>query len=536
MPAQASIKLSDVLQPAHRHLAAGEVDVAKALLEQGLEQWPDAGALRLLAARIAEAEGRHGDALSGFREAALALRAEAERSQDNPRVALALARALGKSGETDAAAAALAMARQRGIDPADALRTEQGLAWGRKDWDALRRASQQLIDLKTDPTAQDFVTLAIACRNLDDFDGAAAAAATALQRNPAELNAAVVAAWVAVRQGNVEAAISGYRRLAELAPANPRWPFEIVRLLVLSGSVAEGSEALDAAMTRWPGDPSLRAFALIGGFRSPDEIAPVADTEQASNIGALRERQFRQVLDGAPKGAELLRPVVVDEKASDVIVAPAPNADAAVLVFTALTDVVSMPLPLIDRYLAALGLTAIYLKDFQRLLYLRGISSLGADYSSTVKALRDLCNRLAVRRLCTLGTSSGGFAAIRYGVELGADRVLSFAGLTHSADDSLTKLEPGVAMIMRRLLLQVSSEDLDLREFLRPRQYSSKIEFFYPGEGMREREQALHVSGIGGVTLHPVAGCDDHELLRWLALRGHLSAILADALAMQPRA
>jgi tetratricopeptide (TPR) repeat protein len=532
MVAPGATKLSEVMQPAHRHLAAGEIEAAKALLQQGLQQWPRAGPLRMLAARIAEAEGRHNDAIPIFREAAVALRAEIERSPENPGLALALAQALTKCGEAEAAAAALTLARQRGVDPADALRTERALAWSRKDWPWLRRVSEELIRIQANPAVQDFVTLAAACRNLEDLDGAAEAAARALERNPAQIDAAIVAAWVAVRRGHAETAISCYRRLAEMAPDNPRWPFETIRLLILSGSVTMGSSELAAALARWPNDPSLRAFALICGFRSPEEIVPVTPTGGGFDIGALREQQLRRVVDRAPKNSELRRPIVVDDKASDVIVARAANVDTAVLVFTALTDVVSMPLPIFDRYLAALGITAIYLKDFQRLFYLRGIASLGQRYDGTIRALREICRRLGLQRLFTLGTSAGGFAAVRYGVELGADRMLSFCGETHGAVGGTAKLEPGVALIKRRLAACVPQEELDLREFLLSRRYSGKIEWFYSAGAARDTDQALHLSGIGGLTLQGVTGCDDHELLRWLALHDDLSAILARAFAL----
>jgi hypothetical protein len=321
--------------------------------------------------------------------------------------------------------------------------------------------------------------------------------------------------------------------LAELVPDNPRWPLQASRLLILSGKVGEGSSELDAALIRWPTDSSLRAFALISGFRSAEEIAR-RGSDDAFDIDALREQQLRRVLDKAPKETELRRPIVVDDKASDIIVARAPNTDTAVLVFTALTDVVSMPLPIFDRYLAAFGVTAIYLKDFQRLSYMKGIVSLHGDYGAAIQALREICGRLSARRLYTIGCSAGGLGSIRYGVELGAERVLSFCGQTHSARETLSQLEPGVAMIMRRMEARVSPEELDLRAFLGSRRYSSKIDLVYPEDAERDKAHALYLSGIAGVTLHPVAGCDDHELLRWLALHGDLSATLADLLGLRP--
>jgi hypothetical protein len=71
----------------------------------------------------------------------------------------------------------------------------------------------------------------------------------------------------------------------------------------------------------------------------------------------MPERQLRRLVGFLPKGDELRRTLVVDDKRSDVIVAPALGADTVVMVFTALNDVVSMSLPIFDRYLAALGVS-----------------------------------------------------------------------------------------------------------------------------------------------------------------------------------
>jgi tetratricopeptide (TPR) repeat protein len=526
-----AVLLADLLRAAYRHLdAAGQIEPAKTLLGLGLLTWPGNGSLRLLAARIAEAEGRASDAVANYREAADALRAETKRQPKQPRLVLALAQALGKCGDAAAAAAALALARERGVDPTTALRAERGLAWSRKDWPSLRRLSEELIELQSNPGAGDFVALAIACRNLDEPAGAAAAAARALERDPRNVPAGSAAAWAALELGDAEAAISQYRELAGLAPDNPFWPFQIVRTLVLIGSVEEAARELGAALQRWPSAPALRALAMTYGFCSPDELAPAA--ADPLDIAGSRERELRQIMQRAPEDSALSRPVVAEDKARDVLVAEAPGAKTVVLVFTALNDVMSMPLPLFDRYLAALGVTAIYLKDFRRLRYLGGIASLGTDYPTTVPALRQLCGRLQAKRLCAIGYSAGGYAAIRYGVELAAARIVSFAGDTHMVRDPAARWERGYRLIRERVRAKFDDAEIDLRQVLTARRSSATIELVYPAAWPRDRAQAMHLSGIAGVALHPVTGCDDHNLLSWLALHADLPAMFGRLLGV----
>jgi tetratricopeptide (TPR) repeat protein len=390
------------------------------------------------------------------------------------------------------------------------------------------------IEEQATPSAADLVALAVACRKRDDLDGAANAAARALERDPQKFDALLIAAWVAVRQGDAEKAILCYRRLAELAPNTPRLPFEIIRLLVYSGNLKEGSNELTAALRRWPNEPSLRALALMFGFRSPKQLAPMTGPNTGYDVGLWHEQQLQRLVEIAPRDSELLRPIIADDKLSDVIFAEAPNTDIAVLVFTSAVDLMAMPLPIFDRYLAALGVTTIYVKDFQRLAYLNGIGSLGQDYGATVAALRKICRKMAVRSVCTVGDSAGGAAAVRYGIELGADRLVSFCGQTHLVRGPMAKLEQGLAMIQRRLESRLSAENLDLRRFLLAHRHSSSIEWIYSEKVERDKTHALHLSGINGVTLHPVAECNDHMTLLWLALHGQLRALLEKLLGLRP--
>lgn len=512
-----------ILQQASQHLAAGEIASAKSLLDNG--NWPDTGVLRLLKARIAEAEGRSAAAIELFRSAATALGLEVEQASGNANKALALAQALIKCGNTNAADAALALARHWGIDTARAVRLERMMAWTRREWAQMRRIGEEIVRSDPNAGAPDYVALAVACRKLDDVDGAERAARRALERNPADVQAGMICAWTAMRQGDAQKAIACYRHLSRIAPNNPKLAFEIVRLLVLDGSVADGSAELDSALRRWPNDPSIRMFALICGFRSVDELSPFNGSEDEADIDVLRERQMRRAIDRAPHQSQWRRPIVVDDKSRDVIVAASPGSTRGILVFTALNDVVSLPLPIFDRYLAALGITAIYLKDFERLSFLKGIASLG-DYPATLRALRKSCDELGILRLSTLGYSAGGIGAIRYAVELGADRALSFAGETHISRGETARLEQDYMMIKRRLDMRVPPADRDLKEFLNNRRYTTKIDLIYGSEEERDRAHAEYLSGVGRVTLRPVVGCPDHELIRWLALHADLRSML----------
>jgi len=231
---------------------------------------------------------------------------------------------------------------------------------------------------------------------------------------------------------------------------------------------------------------------------------------------------YAQLEARTPSDDRLLRPAMSDEKIRDVIVAPPGPGSTLVVVFTATNDTLGLPLPIFDRYLASLGFGAVYLKDFERLLYLRGVRSLG-DENATLQAIRQLERQLGATRLCTIGVSDGGFAAIRYGVALGADRIMSFGGPTHWAPDL-----DEYAVMRQRHATYLSEQDIDLRAFLGARPYSSRIGLFYGADVPRDCAHALYLDGLPGVLRHPVPGLGDHQCLRWYALNRDLRTLLGE--------
>src|SRR5262249_18632578 len=140
-------------------------------------------------------------------------------------------------------------------------------AWARMDWAALRHAARQLIAGGATLSVDDFLALATACRNLGDLAAASDAAEQARGRAPGLPEATMLSALVACERGDGDLAILRYRELATGAPDNPRWAYEIVRLLEMLGRVEEATGELDAALRRMPADPLLWNIAGDSGFR-----------------------------------------------------------------------------------------------------------------------------------------------------------------------------------------------------------------------------------------------------------------------------
>jgi tetratricopeptide (TPR) repeat protein len=429
---------------------------------------------------------------------------------------------------------ALAEAKVRGLDVAAALRVELEIAKALLEWEAVKRCSERIIAREAHPSANILLSLAQACFRLEDPVGADSAAERALSADPSLTGAWIVRLQVATQKGDGETALKCYRALVELNPGVVRWRLKLAQLLSWLGRVKESLAELDRVRAQWPNDPMvkvfLRNYGSEGEGNQASAIAPNGRAEHDPDFA--KEKDLEAIAGQAPDAALRLRPLLVPDAERDVLIAEMPGAEAAVFVFTGTNDEVSMPLELFDRYLSTLPFTAIYLKDFKRLRFLQGIESLGADLPTTLEALQSKLARLGVKRLCTLGNCVGGFAAIRYGVELEADRIVAFSPPTCSPVETPIKLEEGRRFMKARLEANVSRDLTDLQPFLSGRRQSAWIELFYEDPDPRDRAAAQRLLGLPGVHLRPQMELSYRLLRRLAASNPDFLRLLGDSLAV----
>ena len=126
---------------------------------------------------------------------------------------------------------------------------------------------------------------------------------------------------------------------------------------------------------------------------------------------------------------KIQRDLVLDDGA-ELLVAPKLGAETVMLVFTGLANRAGISVRLLDAYLATLNISVIYLRDNTRLLFNDGIESVADSYEGTLEIIKQRIKELGAKKIICFGNSGGGFAAIRYGIDLNAEKIIGINGVT----------------------------------------------------------------------------------------------------------
>lgn len=207
---------------------------------------------------------------------------------------------------------------------------------------------------------------------------------------------------------------------------------------------------------------------------------------------------------------------------SDVRAALAPamvergaNPAVVIVAFTGGGEKLMMPVYEFFDTTKALGYSRILLCDQYHRRYHAGIDGDRPDFPSLVRYLKEEIARLGAATVMCIGTSSGGYAAIRAGHEIGADYVHAFAPQTGPIDAR-----------HRSLLWKRPPDIIDLRRLLE-KSNGRTIYYIHYGRGCaRDRAYAEllfdspRVAALG----YP---SDTHLIAVYLAKKGFLAKALA---------
>lgn len=169
----------------------------------------------------------------------------------------------------------------------------------------------------------------------------------------------------------------------------------------------------------------------------------------------------------------------------------------------------------------------IFICDPASLWYYAGIPGLTNDFQSTVGLIREIARKLAPERICTVGTSGGGYMALALGHFIEADRVLAMApqtslGREWRAQHNDTRWSENIEQIQK---LTSESGPLDISNLLQTNRAGTAYHVIHARGDALDTQHAMRIADHDGVHVYGL-DCDDHNVSAQLHKRHRLQELL----------
>ncbi|MFT7252756.1 MAG: hypothetical protein ACI9LZ_003667 [Glaciecola sp.] len=280
------------------------------------------------------------------------------------------------------------------------------------------------------------------------------------------------------------------------------------------------------ALTKAPTPERFHFFveqlAIYGMSEQLEHLCAVsADVLTASR--ALRQfaDQYRRFLDQCAKhlGSDFHSRTNL-RLLSDVpqLVRRGQASDCLIIVVPTLYNNAMISLPLLDLFLEALGLDALYLKaTHSKIGHYDGFYGFGSDADEVAEGLATFAKARGYGRVSLLGASSGGFSALWLGAKLEAERVCVYGS-------DITPTMRSKLLSHKRLIRQSTEADITMLADL---DRIGHIHAYAGSLRSRDMECLTQLEGRENVTGRMVMGVG-HMVLMKLISEGYRFEELAD--------
>ncbi|AGT08775.1 hypothetical protein JCM7686_1674 [Paracoccus aminophilus JCM 7686] len=441
-----------------------------------------------------------------------------------PRAQNLLALAYLRSGDTISALRAIDLARLFGASEISLMKLNCTVYRALKDWRRLDE-TLELIVARAPAEAQIRYQLAIRLLATQKLPRAKHHAMILLQSGARSDLAEELRYRIAMTEDDTEAALDAVKTIVAQGEIWPDLP-NLVGLFVQLPASERANLARDI-LAKWPEQlPNLGTYLEAGGLQ-PKVMPP---EQQALILALAGQRQpalelldemkgngnpdwseIHQIVQSLPDANQYQRPLIEDD-GSNVIISHTGNSRVTLLVFTGLADRAGMPIQVLDSFCAALGHSAVYLRDSTRTLFTSGAPELGANQEETLTALSGILNKQGTQHLLCFGSSAGGFAAVRYGIKLGAAHILCASGATNISTDFMTAVgDSRGKLVVTRLNKLVPAEDRDLSQDILSAGGECRIDMWYGANSPKDVAHAEFIRDLPGVTCFPIPDLDRHN-------------------------
>lgn len=257
------------------------------------------------------------------------------------------------------------------------------------------------------------------------------------------------------------------------------------------GTLAEAGFAARHLLSAFPGSAYIRHAAMLLD-RMPPEVEDPA---------------FASFVDRPDEAVQVVRRA---------------GARSLLLAFCGRHGSLGMPVNVAHRWFGGLGVHVAYLRDPSGGLYQDGLPALGGDRPATASALRRLADDLGADRIVCYGNSTGGYAALLYGLDLGAAAVLAFNAVVIAPVERAGRLG-GAA--------RTGTPRHDLGALYAGAARRPLAHLVYGASNADDVASAGAMAGTPGVTFEAVPDCDGHDAHAALIERGRFGPLLRARLA-----
>ncbi len=176
------------------------------------------------------------------------------------------------------------------------------------------------------------------------------------------------------------------------------------------------------------------------------------------------------------------------------------------------------------RTVSPIKVKKLFLRDPNMMWYQKGSPGIGDDVPGVLTFLKTAITKERVRRVVTIGNSGGGYAAILFGVLLGADEIHAFNPVTLLRGPEDTSAPDQLELLKQERGLDIPY--LDLRAVLdRHLQPGAKIYIHYSRGDNRDRRHAKYLRRFPNVRLYEYPFVT-HHVARFFAERDMLTPLL----------
>lgn len=170
----------------------------------------------------------------------------------------------------------------------------------------------------------------------------------------------------------------------------------------------------------------------------------------------------------------------------------------------------------------------LFFRDPSTFWYLRGVPGVGSSANDVAAHVRACRERWGAKRVVTVGNSSGGYAAILFGLLAGADEVHAFAPKTRLLESEDFHDRQKLALLLGEV--GADHPHLDLARLMQSGAGAgTRVHIHYPKGNAVDARQAHHVAGLPQVRLWEYRW-PNHALVQAIKEAGFLRPLLEAAI------